>query len=107
MPSALLERRPDIAAAERMMQQENALIGANIALYYPDVSLSGMFGFTGTGGLAISLAHEIWSYGAKAAQTVFNAGLFSAQVEAAVANYDKSVATSPRFCLLKMFRDTY
>ncbi|MGH6794958.1 MAG: efflux transporter outer membrane subunit, partial [Methylocella sp.] len=93
VPSSLLERRPDIAAAERMMQQENALIGANIALYYPDVSLSGMFGFTGTGALAVSLANEIWSYGAKAAQTVFNAGLYSAQVEAAVATYDQSVAT--------------
>jgi NodT family efflux transporter outer membrane factor (OMF) lipoprotein len=93
VPSTLLERRPDIAAAERMMQQENALIGATIALFYPDVSLSGMFGFTGTGALAISIANEVWSVGASAAQTVFNGGLFSAEVEAAVATYDQSVAT--------------
>ncbi len=92
VPSALLERRPDIAAAERTMQQENALIGANIALYYPDVSLSGMFGYTGTGALAISLANEFWRIGASATQTIFNAGLFSAQVEAAKASYEQSVA---------------
>ncbi len=93
VPSTLLERRPDIAAAERKMQQENALIGANIALFYPDISLSGMFGFTGTGALAISLANEAWSVGASAAQIAFDAGLRGAQVEAAVATYDQSVAT--------------
>src|ERR1700730_13613971 len=92
-PSTLLERRPDIAAAERMMQQENALIGAAVALYYPDISLSGMFGYTGTGGLFISLANEFWRVSASATQTIFNAGLFSAQVEAAMATYDRSVAT--------------
>ncbi len=93
VPSTLLERRPDIAAAERMMQQENALIGANIALYYPDISLSGMFGYTGTGGVFISLANEFTRLSASATQTIFNAGLFSAQVEAAMATYDQSVAT--------------
>jgi NodT family efflux transporter outer membrane factor (OMF) lipoprotein len=93
VPSTLLERRPDIAAAERMMQQENALIGAAVALYYPDISLTGMFGYTGTGGLAVSLANEFYSLGASAAQTVFNGGLFSAEVEAAAATYDQSVAT--------------
>lgn len=93
VPSTLLERRPDIAAAERMMQQENALIGAAVALYYPDVSLTGMFGYTGTGGLAVSLANELYSLGASATQTVFNGGLFSAEVEAAAATYDQSVAT--------------
>jgi NodT family efflux transporter outer membrane factor (OMF) lipoprotein len=93
VPSTLLERRPDIAAAERMMQQENALIGAAVALYYPDVTLTGMFGYTGTGALAISLAHELYSLSASAAQTVFNGGLFSAEVEAAKATYDQSVAT--------------
>lgn len=92
VPSTLLERRPDIAAAERQMQQQNALIGAAIALYYPDVSLSGLFGFTGTGALAISLANEVWSVGASAIQTAFDAGLRDAQVEAAMAAYQQSVA---------------
>jgi outer membrane protein TolC len=93
VPSALLERRPDIASAERKMQQQNALIGANIALYYPDVSLTGMFGFTGRGGLAFAFANEFSRLAATATQTIFNAGLISAQVEAAIAAYDQSVAT--------------
>ncbi|MGH6842607.1 MAG: TolC family protein, partial [Methylocella sp.] len=93
VPSALLERRPDIASAERMMQQQNALIGANIALYYPNVSLTGAFGFTGRGGLAFAFANEFSRLGAAATQTIFNAGLISAQVEAAKAAYDQSVAT--------------
>jgi NodT family efflux transporter outer membrane factor (OMF) lipoprotein len=93
VPSALLERRPDIAAAERSMQQQNALIGANIALFYPDVNLSGLFGFTGTGALAITLANEIWSGAASVAQIAFDAGLREAQVAAAVAAYQQSVAT--------------
>ncbi len=92
VPSALLERRPDIAAAERAMQQQNALIGATIALFYPDVNLSGLYGFTGRGGLAITLANEIWSGAASVAQVVFDAGLRGAQVEAAVAAYEQSVA---------------
>jgi NodT family efflux transporter outer membrane factor (OMF) lipoprotein len=93
VPSTLLERRPDIAAAERNIQQENALIGAAIALYYPNVSLSGMFGFTGTGALALSLANEVWTVSAAVVQPAFDAGLRDAQVEAARATYQQSVAT--------------
>lgn len=92
LPSTLLERRPDIAAAERMMQSENALIGVAVAAYYPDISLTGAFGFMGRGALAVSLAHEIWSIGASAVQVAFDGGLRSAQVEAARAVYDQSVA---------------
>jgi NodT family efflux transporter outer membrane factor (OMF) lipoprotein len=92
LPSTLLERRPDIAAAERAMQQENALIGVAIAAYYPDISLSGSFGFAGRGALAISAANEVWTLGIKAAQTAFDGGLISSTVEAARATYDQSVA---------------
>ncbi len=92
LPSTLLERRPDIAAAERTMQQQNALIGFDIAAYYPDISLSGAFGFAGRGLLAVSLAHEVWSIGASATQTIFDGGLNSATVDAARASYDQSVA---------------
>jgi NodT family efflux transporter outer membrane factor (OMF) lipoprotein len=92
LPSTLLERRPDIAAAERAMQQENALIGVAVAAYYPNISLSGVFGFAGRGALAVSLANEVWSLGVAATQTVFDGGLNSATVDAARATYDQSVA---------------
>jgi outer membrane protein TolC len=91
VPSVLLERRPDIATAERTMQQQNALAGAAIGLYYPDVSLSGLFGFTGRGALVLLLANEVWTVGASAVQTAFDAGLRDAQVEAAVAASQQSV----------------
>jgi NodT family efflux transporter outer membrane factor (OMF) lipoprotein len=93
VPSALLERRPDIAAAERAMQQQNALIGAAIATYYPDISLNGLFGFTGVGALQLSLANEVWTIAGSAVQAFFDAGLRDAQVEAAMATYSQSVAT--------------
>lgn len=92
VPSLLLERRPDIAAQERTMQQENALVGVAVAAYYPDISLSGEYGVMGTGVLAASLAHEIWSLGAAAVQVAFDGGFRGAQVEAARASYDQSVA---------------
>ncbi|WP_026605740.1 efflux transporter outer membrane subunit [Methylocapsa acidiphila] len=93
LPSTLLERRPDIAAAERTMQQQNALIGAAIALYYPDISLSASYGFSGPHALALSLAHETWTAGVAASQTIFDGGLKGSQVEAARASFDQSVAT--------------
>lgn len=74
------------------MQRQNALIGVAIAAYYPDISLSGAFGFAGQGPLAVSLANEVWSIGASAMQIVFDGGLRAAQVEAARAAYDQSVA---------------
>ncbi len=93
LPSALLERRPDIAAAERTMQQQNALIGAAEAAWFPDISLSAMLEYIGPVPLPFSLARSIASAGAGATQTVFNGGLTSAQVDAARAVYWQSVAT--------------
>ena len=92
VPSALLERRPDIAAAERGMQQQNALIGANIALFYPNVSLNGLLGFTSPGALGLTFANEVWTLGTSVSQIFFDAGLREAQVKAAVAAYDQSIA---------------
>jgi NodT family efflux transporter outer membrane factor (OMF) lipoprotein len=92
VPSTLLERRPDIAAAERTMQEENALIGVAIAGYYPDISLSALIEVTGSNPLPFAVANEIWSLGAAGTQTIFNGGLTGAQVDAAKAVYWQSVA---------------
>jgi NodT family efflux transporter outer membrane factor (OMF) lipoprotein len=93
VPAALLERRPDISAAERQMQQQNALIGVAIAAYYPDVSLSALYGYTGNPiGSLIQLANKVWSIGGTAAETVFDGGIRSGQVASARAVYDQAVA---------------
>ncbi len=92
VPSALLERRPDIAAAERTMQEQNALIGVAVAAYYPNITLSADLGFTGHVPLPFNPAHEFWSLTALAAETVFEGGLRSAQVDAATSTYRQSVA---------------
>jgi NodT family efflux transporter outer membrane factor (OMF) lipoprotein len=94
LPSALLERRPDVAAAERQMQEQNALIGVATAAYYPDVTLSAIGGYAGfpfaagLGGL-----QPFWTLSGSSVQTLFNGGLTAAQVAAAGAAYDQSVAT--------------
>jgi NodT family efflux transporter outer membrane factor (OMF) lipoprotein len=93
VPSTLLERRPDIAAAERQMQQQNALIGVAIGAYFPEISLSGVLGFAGRGPLAVSLANQAWTVAASAAQLVFDGGLRTAQVDSARAVYEQSVAS--------------
>jgi NodT family efflux transporter outer membrane factor (OMF) lipoprotein len=92
VPSSLLERRPDIAAAERTMQQENALIGVAVAAYFPDISLSGALEFIGTRPLPFNVANEVWSLGAAGTQVLFEGGLRGAQVDAARAVYWQSVA---------------
>ncbi len=94
LPSTLLERRPDIAGAERMMKEENAAIGVAIAGYYPDITLTGAYGYVGNPFIRqIAGANPAWSYGLSIAQTLFNGGLTAAEVEAARATYDSSVAT--------------
>ena len=94
LPSTLLERRPDIAASERMMQEQNAAIGVAFGGYYPDLTLTGAYGLIGDPFVkGIAGANPAWSYGASLAQTLFNGGLTDAQVAAARATYDSSVAT--------------
>ena len=94
LPSALLERRPDIAAAERTMAEENALIGVAVAAYYPDISLSADYGFEGNPiGKLFRAANRIWSLGASASETLFDGGERSAAIRQAQATYDSSVAT--------------
>lgn len=93
LPSTLLERRPDIAASERTMQQQNALIGVAEAAYFPDVSLSSVIQYLGPIPLPFNAARSIGSVGANATQTLFNGGLTSAQVDQARAVYWQSIAT--------------
>ena len=93
VPSAMLERRPDIAAAERTMQDNNAMIGVAEAAYFPDVSLSAMVQFIGPIPLPFSAARSIQQIGASATQTLFDGGLTGAQVDAARAAYWETVAT--------------
>jgi NodT family efflux transporter outer membrane factor (OMF) lipoprotein len=94
LPSTLLERRPDIAAAERAVAAANAQIGVAQSAYYPDLTLSASLGFTSSMiGNLFALSNSAWSIGASAAETIFDGGLRSAQVAAARATWDQSVAT--------------
>jgi len=93
VPSALLERRPDIAAAERTLQEQNALVGVAVASFYPTISLTGMLSFAGGSPLPIAAANEAWSLAGSATQTIFDGGLLTAQLEAAKAAYEQNVAT--------------
>ncbi|QET00829.1 MULTISPECIES: efflux transporter outer membrane subunit [Cupriavidus] len=93
LPSTLLERRPDIAAAERRMAAANAQIGVARAAYYPQLTLS-----ASGGGSSANLANwfiapgRVWSLGAGLAQTIFDGGLRSGRNDQAVAAYDESAA---------------
>jgi NodT family efflux transporter outer membrane factor (OMF) lipoprotein len=94
VPSELLERRPDIAAAERAVAQANAEIGVAKAAFYPNVTL------TASGGLAslsilqwFTWPSRVWSVGPSLAETLFDAGLRRATVQQYQAAYDQTVAT--------------
>ncbi len=94
LPSTLLERRPDVAEAERTMKAENALIGVAVAAYYPAITLSALFGYAGNPlGSLISSANRVWSLGASASDAIFEGGARTAAVRSARATYDESVAT--------------
>jgi NodT family efflux transporter outer membrane factor (OMF) lipoprotein len=105
VPSLLLQRRPDIAAAERTMKAQNAAIGYATAAYYPAISLSGAAGFTQAplDGL-LHKANYAWSLGANATETIFDFGERAGEVAAARAVYDGSVA-SYRNTVLTAFQD--
>jgi NodT family efflux transporter outer membrane factor (OMF) lipoprotein len=105
LPSALLERRPDVAQAERTVAQQNALIGAAVAAYYPDISLSGMLGYLGSpvSGL-IAASNRVWSAAASANQVLLDGGGRSATVVASKAAYEQSVANY-RQTVLAAFQD--
>ncbi len=93
LPSALLERRPDIAAAERRMAAANAKIGVVTAAWFPDITLSASAGYTGmTLDKALQAPMGFWAFGAGFAETLFDAGRRADRITAAQAAFDRSVA---------------
>src|SRR5262249_13046114 len=93
VPSVLLERRPDIAAAERKVAAQSALIGVAVAAYFPDITLSGFYGWVGPTAWPVAAANQVWQIAANATETVFEGGLRRAQVAAAEASYYQTVGT--------------
>ena len=93
LPSELLERRPDIAAAERRVALANADIGVARAAYFPSLVLSASGGFNGAGlATLFDAPSRVWSLGTSLAQTVLDGGLRRARTAQAVAAYDAAVA---------------
>jgi NodT family efflux transporter outer membrane factor (OMF) lipoprotein len=93
VPSILLQRRPDIAGAERRVQAANAQIGVQTAAYFPSISLTGSYGFASSAlGSLFNSSNSLWSYGASVAETIFDAGARHARVNEAKAAHDEAVA---------------
>ncbi|MGF6525637.1 efflux transporter outer membrane subunit [Variovorax sp. PvP013] len=104
VPSTLLQRRPDIAAAERDMAAANAQIGIQRAAYFPNIGLSASLGRSSTSvGDLFSAAGTLWSLGLSATQVIFDAGAIAARVDAARASYD-AVTASYRRTVLAAFQ---
>lgn len=100
VPSELAERRPDIAAAERTLAAANATIGIGYGAFFPQVSISASAGFESS-----TLKHlfdwpsRFWAIGPSAAQTIFNGGLYRAQLHQYEAIYNSDLASYRQTCL--------
>jgi multidrug efflux system outer membrane protein len=105
LPSDLLERRPDIAEAERQMAVANAQVGIAKAAYYPSLNLFGNGGWQAADIAKLAnVQSTFWAVGANVAETIFSGGSRRAQVQFAKAGYDASVA-SYRDTVLNAFRE--
>jgi NodT family efflux transporter outer membrane factor (OMF) lipoprotein len=105
VPSTLLERRPDIAAAERRVASANTQIGIARAAYFPSLNLSASAGYGASAAAGLfSASNSLWALGLSAAQTVFNAGATGARVDQATAGRDIAVAQY-RQTVLNAFAD--
>jgi NodT family efflux transporter outer membrane factor (OMF) lipoprotein len=109
LPSQLLERRPDVAGAERRTAQANAQIGVAQAAWFPDLTLSADGGFrSGQFAQWLTAPARFWSIGPALAQTLFDGGLRASQVESARAAYDAQAAAYKQIVLgaLREVEDT-
>ena len=105
VPSELLERRPDVAAAERRVISANAEIGVAKAAWFPDLTLSATGGYRGSSFADwINLPNRFWSVGPQLAMTLFDGGRRSAESERVEAAYDQTVAQY-RQAVLDSFRE--
>lgn len=105
VPSTLLQRRPDIASAERRMAAANAQVGIERSAYFPTLVLSASYGSSSSSlGDLFSASSMLWSLGASAAQTLFDFGARKARVEQVRAAYDQAVAEY-RQAVLTAFAD--
>ncbi|HVN75338.1 MAG TPA: efflux transporter outer membrane subunit [Thermoanaerobaculaceae bacterium] len=105
LPSDLLERRPDVAAAERLVAAANAQVGVARAAYFPTLTLGGTAGYqSSTLSRFFSIPNRFWSLGPSLAETIFSGGKRRALTDQAVAAYDASVA-SYRETVLTSFQE--
>jgi outer membrane protein TolC len=94
VPSELLERRPDVAASERMLAQADAQIGVAKSAYFPNVTLSATAGFTGLSALDwFTWPSRFWAVGPSITETIFDGGLRKATMQQYRSQYDAVVAS--------------
>jgi multidrug efflux system outer membrane protein len=104
LPSELLQRRPDVAGAERRMAAANATIGVSRAAFYPNITLFGAAGFQDTGFNLLSLPNSLWSIGAGVTQTLFDGGLRRAELQRSWSQYAQT-RDDYRATVLAAFQD--
>jgi NodT family efflux transporter outer membrane factor (OMF) lipoprotein len=93
VPTQLLERRPDVAAAERTLAKDNSVIGLGYAAYYPTITLSAAGGFENSSFQKwFTWPSRFWSVGPSASETIFNGGLYRAQIHQYVATYNADLS---------------
>ena len=103
VPSDVLQRRPDVASAERAMAAANAQIGVAAAAYYPSITISPVAGFETRSLTSLFEASSLlWSLGATVTQPLLSGGRLGANVDIAKANYDATVASYRRVVLTAM-----
>jgi NodT family efflux transporter outer membrane factor (OMF) lipoprotein len=104
LPSQLLERRPDVASAERQMASANAGIGVSRAAFYPNITISGALGFQDSGLNLASLPNSLWTIGASAVLPLFEGGLRRAELQRSWSQYAQA-RDSYRSTVLRAFQE--